>query len=315
MEAAVAAVAALTACTPEMETRRLGRTAFAVNVLGFGASEIGYQNVAAGTVENVLNSALDAGLNVIDTAACYDTSEEKIGAAVGHRRSDYFLFTKCGHASSLPVEDWTPALIELSLARSLKRLRTDHVDLLQFHSCAAATLRDDDLVAALVRAKEKGLTRAIGYSGDGADALYAVETGAFDTLQISVNIADQEAIDLAIPAAAARDMGIIAKRPIANAAWLFSRWRVGDYEKPYWRRLKRLNYDFIRSDPKAAVRTALRFTLAVPGVDVAIIGTSRPSRWTENAAFAADGGLPRVQFDAIRARWLITAKSDWIGLR
>ncbi len=298
-----------------METRRLGRTGFAVSVLGFGASEIGQQNVAASTVEKLLNGALDAGLNVIDTAACYVTSEELIGAAVSHSRASYFLFTKCGHASGLSVEDWTPALVEMSLARSLKRLRTDHVDLLQFHSCPAATLQDDDLIAALVRTKEKGLARAIGYSGDGADALYAVETGVFDTLQISVNIADQEAIDLAIPAAAARDMGIIAKRPIANAAWLISRWRVGDYERPYWRRLKRLGYDFIRNDPPGAVRTALRFTLAVPGVDTAIVGTAKPSRWAENSAFAADGGLPRAQFDEIRARWLITAKPDWIGQR
>jgi aryl-alcohol dehydrogenase-like predicted oxidoreductase len=134
-------------------------------------------------------------------------------------------------------------------------------------------------------------------------------------LQISVNIADQEAIDLAIPAAAARDMGIISKRPIANAAWLFSRWRVGDYEKPYWRRLKKLNYDFVRNDPKAAVGTALRFTLSVPGVDTAIVGTSRPTRWAENAALAANGVLARSNFDAIRARWLVSANSDWIGLR
>jgi aryl-alcohol dehydrogenase-like predicted oxidoreductase len=298
-----------------METRRLGRTGFAVSALGFGASEIGYQNVTASTVEKLLHSALDAGLNVIDTAACYATSEDLIGAAVSHRRSDYFLFTKCGHASGLPAEDWTPTLVELSLARSLKRLRTDYVDLMQLHSCDAEALRNDDLIAALVRAKEKGLTRAIGYSGDGASALHAVETGVFDTLQISVNIADQEAIDLAIPAAAARDMGIIAKRPIANAAWLFGRWRVGDYEKPYWQRLKRLSYDFIRNDPQAAVRTALRFTLGVPGVDTAIVGTTRPSRWAENASSAADGGLPRAQFDAIRARWLITAKPDWTGQR
>ncbi len=298
-----------------MKTRQLGKTGFAVSVLGFGASEIGYQNVASGTVEKLLNGALDAGLNVIDTAACYDTSEELIGAAVGHRRSDYFLFTKCGHASGLPVEDWTPAIVELSLARSLRRLRTDHVDLLQFHSCAAVTLRDDDLIAALVRVKKKGLTRAIGYSGDGADALYAVETGIFDTLQISVNIADQEAIDLVLPAAAAREMGVIAKRPIANAAWRFSRWRVGDYEKPYWRRLKLLNYDFIRDYPKAAVETALRFTLSAPGVDVAIVGTTRPARWAENAAFADAGELPHAEFDSIRARWRLIAKPDWIGLR
>ena len=244
---------------------------------------------------------------------CWEKRKEF--SAVSHRRSEYHLFTKCGHASGLPVDDWTPELVELSLARSLKRLRTDYVDLLQFHSCDAASLHDDDLVAALVRTKEKGHARAIGYSGDGADALYAVETGVFDTLQISVNIADQEAIDLAIPAAAARDMGIIAKRPIANAAWLFSRWRVGDYEKPYWRRLKKLNYDFVRNDPKAAVGTALRFTLSVPGVDTAIVGTSRPTRWAENAALAANGVLARSNFDAIRARWLVSANSDWIGLR
>jgi aryl-alcohol dehydrogenase-like predicted oxidoreductase len=94
-----------------METRRLGRTGFAVSILGFGASEIGYQNVAVSTVEKLLNGALDAGLNVIDTAACYATSEDLIGAAVSHRRANYFLFTKCGHASGLPVEDWTPALV------------------------------------------------------------------------------------------------------------------------------------------------------------------------------------------------------------
>jgi aryl-alcohol dehydrogenase-like predicted oxidoreductase len=309
------ATAGFTPRALEMETRRLGRTGFVVSVLGFGASEIGYQSVALRTVEKLLNGALDAGLNVIDTAACYDISEELIGAAVGHRRSDYLLFTKCGHASGLPVEDWTPALVELSLVRSLKRLRTDYIDLLQFHSCDAESLRNDDLIAALIRVKEKGLTRAIGYSGDGGDALHAVETGVFDSLQISVNIADQEAIDLAIPAAAARDMGIIAKRPIANAAWLFSRWQVGDYEKPYWRRLKRLGYDFIRNDPKAEVKTALRFTLSVPGVDTAIVGTTRPPRWAENAGFAADGGLPRAEFDAIRAHWLITAKPDWTGQR
>lgn len=299
----------------EMETRRLGRTGFAVSVLGFGASEIGYRDVAASTVEKLLNRALDGGLNVIDTAACYDSSEALIGAAVGHRRSEYHLFTKCGHASGLPAADWTPKLVELSTTRSLKRLRTDYVDLLQFHSCDAASLHNDDLVAALVRTKKKGLTRAIGYSGDGADALYAVETGVFDTLQISVNIADQEAIDLAIPAAAARDMGIIAKRPIANAAWLFSRWRIGDYEKPYWRRLKKLSYDFVRQDPQAAVGIALRFTLSVPGVDTAIVGTSQPSRWAENAALVTNSVLARSEFDAIRARWLISANSDWVGLR
>jgi aryl-alcohol dehydrogenase-like predicted oxidoreductase len=298
-----------------VETRRLGKTGYAVSVLGFGASEIGYQDVAASKVEKLLNSALDGGLNVIDTAACYETSEELIGAAVAGRRPEYFLFTKCGHASGLPLKDWTPALVEQSLARSLKRLRTDYVDLLQFHTCTAAEMRHNGLIEALVRAKEKGFARAIGYSGDSADALYAIETGVFDTLQTSVSIADQEAIELTIPAAVARDMGVIAKRPIANAAWMFSRWRVGDYEKPYWRRLKKLDYDFLQGDPETAVETALRFTLSVPGVGTAIVGTSKPSRWAENAALAANGILEPSRFEAIRARWHAVAEPGWIGQR
>lgn len=298
-----------------METRRLGKTGMIVSVIGFGASEIGYQNVAPRTVETLLNSALDAGLNVIDTAACYDTSEELIGQTVGHRRRDYHLLTKCGHANGLTAPEWTPEIVEMSLARSLKRLRTEYVDLLQFHSCGAEVLRNDALIAALARTREKGMARAIGYSGDGADALAAIELGVFDTLQISVNIADQEALDRALPAAAARGMGVIAKRPIANAAWLKSRWSAPEYERPYQRRLRKLNYPFLRGGAAAAVGAALKFTLAAPGVHTAIIGTTNPSRWAENAKLLEAGALPDGDFAAIRARWREVARDGWGGLR
>ncbi len=299
-----------------METRRLGKTEMIVSVIGFGASEIGYQNVAPRTVEKLLNAALDAGLNVIDTAACYDVSEELIGKTVGHRRLEYYLFTKCGHAKGLNAAEWTPGIVELSLARSLKRMRADYVDLLQFHSCDADTLRNEELVAALVRMREKGLTRAIGYSGDGGDALAAIELGVFDTLQISVNIADQEALDRVLPAAAARGMGVIAKRPIANAAWLKTRWSVPEYEKPYWRRLRKLDYPFLRKKAAGdAVSAALRFTLAASGVHTAIIGTTRPSRWAENAKLLDAGPLRAAEFEMIRARWREVAEPGWIGMR
>src|SRR5216117_3907500 len=89
-----------------MERRRLGRTDIVASVLGFGGSEIGYQSVGAGTVARLLGSAVDAGLNVIDTAECYADSETLIGKAIGARRREVYLFTKCGHAGGWARADW-----------------------------------------------------------------------------------------------------------------------------------------------------------------------------------------------------------------
>ncbi|HEX4209796.1 MAG TPA: aldo/keto reductase [Candidatus Binataceae bacterium] len=298
-----------------MEKRKLGQTALEVSVLGFGASEIGYQGVPPATASRLLNSALDAGLNLVDTAACYADSEELIGAAIGARRAEYYLMTKCGHAAGLPLPDWTPQLITRSIEQSLRRLRTDYVDVVQFHSCEEPTLRNDDLIAALLNARDRGHTRFIGYSGDGKDAAYAVATGVFDTLQISINLADQEALDMFLPQAMASGMGVIAKRPLANAAWIYSGSDIGSYERPYWDRLRKLKYDFLRDQSPTAFGTALRFTLSVPGVHTAIVGTTRPSRWEQNAALLADGLLAPAEFDAIRQRWKAVAHPDWTGQR
>src|SRR5215472_7483129 len=195
--------------TETIERRRLGRTGIEVSALGFGASEFGQKRVALKTVAYILGSALDDGLNVIDTAACYGNSEELIGRAVGHRRKDFYILTKCGHASGLRFEDWTPALVEPSIDRSLKRLRTDYLDVVQLHSCDERQLRQGELIHALQRARDKGKLRYIGYSGDGDAAQYAVRCNAFDTLQISLSIADQEAIETVLPLACERDIGVI----------------------------------------------------------------------------------------------------------
>jgi aryl-alcohol dehydrogenase-like predicted oxidoreductase len=267
-------------------------------------------------VASILGSALDAGLNLIDTAACYGNSEELIGRTVGHRRNEFSIFTKCGHASGLRFADWTPALIEASIDRSLKRLCTDYLDVVQLHSCEERELRQGDVIDALQRAREKGKLHYLGYSGDNDAARYAITCGAFDTLQISISIADQAAAETVLPLARERDIGVIAKRPIANAAWLGgSWWSLSVYSRPYRMRLRKLNYDFISHDRKQAVATALRFTLSVPGVHTAIVGTTKPSRWQENAALLTQGPLPQSEYDLIRTRWSSVASRDWIGLQ
>ena len=150
-----------------MELRTLGKTGIKVSALGLGTSEIGYEKVTQRQINELINAALDAGLNVIDTAACYGDSEEMIGRAVSHRRADYCILTKCGHAAGIRHADWSPELIAKSIDRSLKRLRTDHLDIVQFHSCPEQVLRRGEVVEALQRAREQGKTRFIGYSGDG----------------------------------------------------------------------------------------------------------------------------------------------------
>ena len=169
-----------------MERRRLGRTDMMVSVLGFGGSEIGYQRVSRRTVGRLLDGALDAGLNVIDTAECYEDSEELIGGAVAARRREFYLFTKCGHGRGWGRGNWRPAALLASIERSLKRLATDHLDLIQLHSCSREELGKGDVIGALERARERGLTRYIGYSGDGEAARYAIECGRFDTLQTAM---------------------------------------------------------------------------------------------------------------------------------
>jgi aryl-alcohol dehydrogenase-like predicted oxidoreductase len=296
-----------------MERRRLGKTDMAVSVLGFGGSEIGYQRVGARTVARLLGSAVDAGLNVIDTAECYEESEALIGQAIGARRGEVYLFTKCGHSGGWGRGDWRPAALLKSIERSLRRLGTEYLDLIQLHSCSLAELRRGDVIAALEEARERGWARYIGYSGDGDAARYAVDCGRFDALQTSVSIADQEALELTLPRARARRMGVIAKRPLANVAWRHRRKPAESYYQDYWTRLRVLDYAFLREAPDTAVATALRFTLGVPGVHTAIVGTTKPERWQQNAALLAGGAVPARELERIRARWREAADPSWTG--
>jgi aryl-alcohol dehydrogenase-like predicted oxidoreductase len=213
----------------------------------------------------------------------------------------------------LNLPDWDPRLLAPSIERSLRRLRTDHLDVVQLHSCAADVLRRGEVIDVLLRVREAGKTRYLGYSGDGEAARYAIACGAFDTLQTSINIADQEAIEWTLPLAHARGMGVIAKRPLANVAWRHATRPADPYLQAYWKRLRLLDYDFFQQPLGEAVSIALRFTLSVEGVHTAIVGSAQPGRWQQNAASLAAGPLAQEPFAAIRARWHARAGADWHG--
>src|SRR5689334_3059103 len=113
---------------------QFGRSGLQVSQLGFGAAPIGYLNTEREKVRKILNLLLDRGVNVIDTAASYEGSEEMIAQAIGHRRKQFVLISKCG--TTLPDIDgaaWSAELVRKTIDRSLCRLRTDHLDVMLLH--------------------------------------------------------------------------------------------------------------------------------------------------------------------------------------
>ena len=298
-----------------MESTTLGNTGLEVSRLGLGLAEIGSLSLNdLAQAASVLNQALDNGITFLDTAACYGSSEELVGNAVAHRRDEYVLATKCGHVSGeYEGQPWTADTVRDSIDRSLVRLKTDHLDLVQLHSCDMDTLKRGDATEALLRAKEAGKTRFVGYSGDNEEARWAVESGLFDTLQTSFNLVDQHArskglLDLAEE----RGMGVIAKRPIANGVWdtvASSR----PYTDDYFKRARVLaGMGRIKGAPGDGVLLALGFVLAHPSIGTAIVGTSNPDHLLTNIQSVESGITLRPdaleelyrRFDLVGGNWL-----------
>lgn len=296
-----------------MEYRELGRTGLQVSALGFGGAEIGREQASQETVDTLLRSAIDAGLNVVDTASAYFKSEDLVGKALSGIRRKVVLMSKCGALDGFTREDWSKKGILETITRSLSLLRTDYLDVVQLHSCEAEILRRGEAIEALIVAKERGYTRFTGYSGDSEDAVCALALDFFDTLQTSVSIADQESIELTIPAAVEKGVGVIAKRPVANVVWTYDARPDYSYHQEYWDRIEELRYPFLSAPLSESVGLALRFTLSVPGVATAIVGTTKPGRWSENARRAEEGPLSGSEFEAIRDRWREVAPEDWVG--
>lgn len=291
-----------------MQRRPLGRTGLDVSILGFGASHIGSHTCTDAEAERVLGAVLDAGINLLDTARGYGFSEERIGRLVSHRRSEYVLSTKGGYGID-GVADWTPECIERGVEQALRLMRTDVIDVFHLHSCPRHTLEHSGVVEALVRAREAGKIRTAAYSGENDDRAWAIACGAFDVIQTSVNICDQRVIRDALQQTIERGIGVIAKRPIANAFWRHATQPHGDYSEVYWLRQQAMRLD---PSPLAWGEFALRFTAFQPGVTTCIVGTAKMDHLMDNIAQVAKGPLPDDMVAATRAAF-DREDRDWVG--
>jgi aryl-alcohol dehydrogenase-like predicted oxidoreductase len=292
-----------------MELRELGRTGLRVTRLGLGLAEIprhddSYSDVQA--AGRVLNGALDGGINFLDTAACYGETEEMMGKTVAHRRDEYVLATKCGHAvGGASGESWSAGVIEESIDRSLRRLGTEYLDLVQLHSCALDVLERGEVIEALLRARDAGKTRFVGYSGDNEAAHWAVSSGHFDTLQTSFNLVEQHARSKGLLGLArAKGVGVIIKRPVANGAWGKDR-SPSSYADEYFRRAGIIRgMGPLEGEPEDPHMLAMGFVLAQPEVDTVIVGTHNPAHVRSNIEMVEETPpVPEAAFEELQRRF------------
>ena len=304
-----------------MEKRRFGKTGFEVSVLGFGGAPSAFLKSDAESVANMVKGLLDAGLNLIDTATSYPGSHDFIGLHLSDRRDDFVLVSKCGQKlQGLDAPAWSEAVVTEAVERALKQMKTDHLDVMLLHSCDLETLKKGDAMAALVKARDAGKIRFAGYSGDNEAAAHATLMKDVAVIETSINIADQRNIDLVLPDAREDDIGIIAKRPIANAAWKDIGEQKGMYQKyaeVYTQRLAQMKIDpadlgFPGDAATVWPEIALRFTLGQPGVTTAVVGTTNPENAKRNIEIAAKGPLHAPTMQRLRDIFVEHDK-NWTG--
>jgi aryl-alcohol dehydrogenase-like predicted oxidoreductase len=305
-----------------LETRLLGKTGLSVSSVGLGAWQLGngvVEKPAWGggpdeaTSHAIVAAALALGVNFFDTAPGYASgrSEELLGAALEGRRADVVLCSKFGHTADGRT-DWNATSIEASVEQSLKRLRTDYLDVVLLHSPPPELLAGTSPhYAELARLQAAGMIRFYGASVDfGPDVDRLVETTDSQVLEIWFNVLHQEPLP-ALERAAAKGLGVIVKVPL-DSGWLAGRYTADSVFTDVRRRwtpeqiarraelVRRFEELLPNGLPMA--HGALAFVLAQPFVSTVIPGAKSVGQLRDNVA-AAEVVLPQETVDAIRALW------------
>ena len=287
-----------------MRYRTLGRTRLCVSEVSLGTVELGMEyglkedgesSVPAETVaRNLLNRAIDSGVNFIDTAAQYGNSEEIIGRALKDRRSEYVLATKCMHRldEGLDYAESRRSISE-SIDQSLSSLQTDYIDLLQVHGRDSIELEqrmiwDGEVMDELEKARKAGKIRYLGYSSYSEDAaLAAIGDGRWDTLQIACNILDRRYLKRVIPEARKCGVGIIVRSALLKGALTEKIRFMPERLKPLSEHIDRL-VEIQSATSYSLPELALRFVLSIPDVSTIIVGADRID-YLEEAVSTSDG--------------------------
>jgi aryl-alcohol dehydrogenase-like predicted oxidoreductase len=257
----------------------------------------------------VLRAALDGGINYIDTSIDYGLSEERIGTTLASRRSEFYLASKCGCAvGQLPGERadhvFTRDNIVAGVEQSLKRLRTDYLDVVQFHaSPSQSTLEQEGGLDALLDLRRQGKMRFVGISGVLPNLPEQIQMGVFDVFQIPYSAVQPEHEQLISDAAAAGGgtviRGGVVKGSLATDKQGVSPRGLADGEpQQLWERA-RLD-DLL--DGATRNEFVLRYTLSHPDLHTTIVGTANLEHLAANLSAARKGPLPPDIYAEARRR-------------
>jgi aryl-alcohol dehydrogenase-like predicted oxidoreductase len=292
----------------DLPKRELGRTGLQVTMLGYGAMELRGAPRARPTTDEqadtILNAVLDAGINYIDTSIDYGVSEERIGRYISHRRSEYYLASKCGclvGAPAAPVGQVSPHVytrdnIIAGVEQSLVRMKTDYLDLVQFHiSPSKQTLQENGSLDAVMELKAAGKVRFIGMSGTLPHLKDHISMGVFDVFQIPYSAMEREH-EAAIAAASVAGAGIVVRGGAAKGAPSEGRQRG-----PQWEQWQRARLEDLLGD-MTPMEFILRFTFSNPDLDTTIVGTANPAHLRDNVEILRKGPLPADMYAEAKRR-------------
>src|SRR6266508_4767973 len=282
----------------DLPKRELGRTGLQVTMLGYGAMELRGvprgREVTEAQAETILHAALDAGINYIDTSIDYGLSEERIGRYIAARRSEYYLASKCGCVvGATPASRgqrnphvFTRDNIIAGVEQSLVRMKTDHIDVLQFHaSPSKQTLEEHDALDAVLSLKRAGKVRFVGMSATLPHLADHIAMGVFDVFQIPYSAVEREH-EAAIAAAARAGAGIVVRGGAAKGAPT-----EGKQEGVQWARWQQVDLRDLLDD-MTSMEFILRFTFTHPDLHTNIVGTINPAHLRHNVDVLKRGPLP-----------------------
>ena len=282
-----------------LETTEFGRTGIQVTRLGYGAMEL--RKIPENEADHILNLVLDSGINFIDTSIDYGESEELIGKYISHRRSEYFLASKCGcPVGSLKEHIFTRDNIIDGINQSLKRMKTDHLDLVQLHASPSKELIErDDVIATLLDMKKDGKVRLIGSSSVLPSLANLVGMDVFDAFQIPYSALNRDHEEW-ITKTLISGSGTIIRGGVSKGTSV----GVENQENlsQEWKHFREANLGDLLDEDESPTAFILRFTLSHPNLNTTIVGTKNPKHLIENISASNKGILSKEIYEEAKKR-------------